>query len=338
MTFTEVVPPEPRRVVLAADADAQLLAAARELDHLSERLEHLEAEVEAAEARAGEVPDEADLPESAQLTLRFVDDLISTNRERIRDLLSERYAWAGDRLVEAHAEAQEIVNEALAELSLALRERDAGRSSTTGEPMVAELLASIASPAPVDDEPRVELVPTLAPDDGVEDRTGEEAGPEHDDDRDGDDLEADDDLADDLEEGDDREAEPVGAHFVKTAVVTAEEPTLAEPTVDDVVTSAVQAVLRAITEPAADTDAGATTVATAAWEGLGPIPEPAADLQPPAALVGAGVAAPSAVDAEFWGHPHAEDGAAPSRFRPRHVVIAMVLLVAAVIVALALIG
>lgn len=342
MTSAGVVPPEPRRVVLADEANARIREAELEVEELEERLRRVEAEIEAADQRGHEATDEPELPESAQLTVRFVDDLVSTNRERIRDLLSERYAWAGDRLVEAHVEAQEIVNDALAELSLALRERDAGRRDPRDEPLVAALLASIASPSPATDE----LVEVGQPDAaetgiGADAAVGSEAPEIHaaPDDDDEEDDEEEDDAEDHGEDEDDGELAVQGAHFVQPkpqAAVPPLEELGPAAAVDDVVSSAVQAVLRALTDPGSEAAEARTEPAPQLqWSELEGLPEPASGLQPPKALAG-GV--PSPRFEEFWGDQASSVEARPPRFRPRHVIIAMVLLVAAVIIALALIG
>ncbi|MFZ6004514.1 MAG: hypothetical protein ACOYXM_11350 [Actinomycetota bacterium] len=143
MTTVRLVPPEPRHVVLADEADARMREAAREIEVLEARLSQIEAESRQIEPASPSEPGQADLPESAQLILRFVEDLVSTNRENMSDLLSDRYAWAAGRLRQAHAVAHELVNEALDEFATALHERGATRTNPLDTPPIAELISSI---------------------------------------------------------------------------------------------------------------------------------------------------------------------------------------------------
>lgn len=143
MTTVRLVPPEPRHVVLADEADARMREAAHEIEVLEARLSQIEAESRQIEPASPSEPSQADLPESAQLILRFVEDLVSTNRENMSDLLSDRYAWAAGRLRQAHAVAHELVNEALDEFATALHERGATRTNPLDTPPIAELISSI---------------------------------------------------------------------------------------------------------------------------------------------------------------------------------------------------
>lgn len=246
MTTIGFTRPEPRHVVLADEADARIREAASEIEELEARLGRVEAELEEVERLSPCEPGQADLPESAQLILRFVEDLVSTNRENMSDLLSDRYAWAAGRLLEAHAVAHELVNEALDEFAAALHERGATRTDPLDVPPIAELISSIARTAPAEVDAKDEPTSAVAsidaqpePVTAILDRATVRA-PEP--------AVAAKGLAwrGSGDHSDNDKDNEIGPHDH-----LAESPVEMQPaaTVDDMVSSAVQAVLHALTSP-----------------------------------------------------------------------------------------
>lgn len=346
---------EPRDVVLAAVADARMDEAVSELESLRERLAQITAEVEASEKQAGSTPNHLELPESVQLTLQFVDDLVSTNRARMRDQVAQRYALAGERLAGAHAEAQAIVSEALAELAAAVHEHSTPREHLVDDLSRAAGTASMPpathrSPASSSVElaqdvcaPGVDDASVGNPEALASDRANDAAAPR---------AVAADNPGESEERLPDQPMEALSAE--------GDDP----ESLDGVVDSAVQAILKALAGPGADASpspptatvrpsvtppAGLLTWPGDSPSGLLPSGPNAADEERCTSIADDGGPHPDSADGagddqlgrgyeHFWRDVADASESRQSLLRPRDLMVAMLVLVALVLAGLALIG
>lgn len=346
---------EPRDVVLATVADARMDEAVSELESLREQLSQITAEVEASEKRAGSTPNHLELPDSVQLTFQFVDDLVSTNRARMRDQVAQRYAWAGERLAGAHAEAQTIVGEALAELAAAVDDHRTPLEHPVADLRPAGLMgssmppATSCSPASPVVEPAQDVRAPDADDASVGDPGTSTTVP------------ANDAVASQAVEAD-RPAE--SEERLSGQPMEALSPQSGAPeSLDGVVDSAVQAILKALAGPGTDArpspptgtarpgvtppaglltwsddrpaeppsspKAGEEEPATSTLDDRGPHPDPADGTKDDQA--GRGYE-------HFWRDVAEASESRRSRLTPRDLMVAMLVLVAFVLAGLALIG
>ncbi|MGK2948288.1 MAG: hypothetical protein ACSLFP_06925 [Acidimicrobiales bacterium] len=330
--MTTFEPLEARDVVLADEADARVSVLLGEVEDLTERMREVTAEVEAAEERAS-IEGQVELSESQQLTLQFVEDLVATNRERMSEVISERYVWVGQRLTEAQAEGQTLTGTAVAELATALAEHDGSGGRSLDDRAVADLLASIAtaSARSAAGSEAVPVEPEPAEAEPEEPAAGAAA--------------AVDPAAVDPAAVDPAALDPMVADELLQAVEELTVPVevsshISDDTdqaamIDDAVGSAVQAVLRALAEESRSPEQeGATAASRPMPEHLAWIlPDPEAD---------DGVGSEERSDAsprhDFWGQTADSPTPPTSRFAPRDLVISMLVLVLVVIVALVLVG
>lgn len=336
--MTTFEPLEAQDVVLAEEADACVRDLLGEVGELTERMREVTAQVEVAEAGTSTSGD-AELSDSQQLTLQFVEDLVATNRERMREVISQRYVWVGDRLAEAQAEAQAITHAATSELATALAEHDGGLVGHLDDRSVAELVASIPSAGPArvgpavepiaegprsaeiqDDPPLLDRAPADARDtDGEGTLEGELAAPV-------DPAEVDDPL--------------VAVDHVTVPISSSPFPAEGDTgaVIDDAVSAAVQAVLRALADPATEADASAPP---SNGTPTGAAPEHLAWILPGPDLGEVEDSDHSRNDPshhDFWGDKAPGPTPPSSRFVPRDLVVSMLVLVMVVIVALLLAG
>lgn len=318
-----------RDVVLAVEADARVALLLAEVDDLATRVREVSTEVETAEASAP-IGGSPELTQSEQLTLRFVDDLLATNRERMREVIFERYAWVSQRLSDAQAEAQDLTDAAVAELAAALAERESC-GSTLDDRSVADILGSVATPG----EPQVTEAGAGPSEAALSELRAREGG---------------------AVDGATTQPSAVDPAVVDELVVSSEgsdadeqtEPTDQEAMIDDAVGSAVQAVLRALAASADEGAEHASVVEPAAAAAVRatepkPTPEHLAWILPDDAADdvadGGGRQDPTTTPRhDFWGD--AEDGPTKGvpRFAPRDLMFSMLLLVLVVVVGLALIA